>query len=146
VAIIRHRVGVQAERDELFDALILPEKLIGWWPTTAHGTPQVGGRLELTFPGYPNHVWEILELVPGERVHLRCEDGPGPWLKTELRFELHPTESQVFVTLEHLHLDAESDAYLYFNTKWPTFLLSLKNLLETGRGQPYPNDLRIQHD
>jgi hypothetical protein len=29
--------------------------------------------------------------------------------------------------------------------KWATFLLSLKNLLETGKGRPAPNDLQINY-
>jgi hypothetical protein len=29
------------------------------------------------------------------------------------------------------------------STKWATFLLSLKSLVETGRGAPAPNDVRI---
>ena len=29
------------------------------------------------------------------------------------------------------------------STKWGTFLVSLKSLLETGKGAPYPNDLKI---
>ncbi|MFG1882591.1 hypothetical protein [Micromonospora sp. NPDC049102] len=28
-------------------------------------------------------------------------------------------------------------------TKWATFLLSLKELVETGRGRPAPDDVRI---
>jgi len=29
--------------------------------------------------------------------------------------------------------------------KWATFMLSLKNLLETGKGHPAPNDLQINY-
>ncbi len=29
------------------------------------------------------------------------------------------------------------------STKWATFLLRLKDLLETGKGRPAPDDLRI---
>ncbi len=28
--------------------------------------------------------------------------------------------------------------------KWATFLLSLKDYVETGRGRPFPNDLKIE--
>jgi hypothetical protein len=29
------------------------------------------------------------------------------------------------------------------STKWATFLLSLRDLLETGRAHPTPNDIKI---
>ncbi len=143
---IRHRVGIKAAVREVYEAVHHPEKLTGWWSTSASGTPQQGEKLLLEFPGYPSHVWELNELHDCQIVHLRCQQGPGPWVDSELRFELHETESQVFVTLIHSNVDPDSDAYLYFNTKWPTFLLSLKNFLETGVGQPFPNDVRINHD
>jgi hypothetical protein len=31
------------------------------------------------------------------------------------------------------------------STKWATFLMSLKSLGETGRGQPSPNDVQISN-
>jgi hypothetical protein len=29
------------------------------------------------------------------------------------------------------------------STKWGVFLLSLKSLLETGKGAPHPNDIKL---
>jgi hypothetical protein len=31
------------------------------------------------------------------------------------------------------------------STKWATFLLSLRELVETGRGQPAPDDVKISN-
>jgi len=31
------------------------------------------------------------------------------------------------------------------STKWATFLLSLRDLVETGQGKPAPHDLRISN-
>ena len=31
------------------------------------------------------------------------------------------------------------------STKWATFLMSLKSLVETGKGAPYPNDVLIDN-
>jgi hypothetical protein len=32
----------------------------------------------------------------------------------------------------------------YSRTKWATYLLSLKSLVEKGKGKPYPNDMDIE--
>ena len=130
----------------IYDAILLPTKLPGWWPAGASGTAEVGSELRLEFPGYTTQVWEPIELLESKVVHLRCKEGDGPWIGSEMRFELDDVESQVYVTLEHSQIDPESDAFLYFNTKWPIYPLSLKDLLETGTGRPFPNDIRINHD
>ena len=31
------------------------------------------------------------------------------------------------------------------STKWAVFLMSLKSLVETGKGDPYPNDIKIDN-
>ena len=32
------------------------------------------------------------------------------------------------------------------NLKWAVFLMSLKDVIETGTGNPFPNDIHIDHD
>lgn len=36
-----------------------------------------------------------------------------------------------------------SELTAHCSTKWAVFLLSLKSLVETGRGQPSPDDIKI---
>jgi len=36
-----------------------------------------------------------------------------------------------------------SAAGAHFSTKWATFLLSLRDLVETGKGSPAPDDLQV---
>ena len=66
-----------------------------------------------------------------------------PWKGSELLFELEQSDEQVFLTLTHENDDASEDEFLYFSTKWPVYLLSLKSLVETGKGRPYPHDIKI---
>ena len=144
---IRHRVGIKAPIQDIYEAVYQPAKLIGWWATAAKGSGQLGSSIELEFPRYPSHVWEITELTDGQRVRLQFLSGPEPWRGSELRFEFQPGQEQVFVTLTHITTSATPDsAFQYFCTKWPTFLVSLKDFLETGHGRPYPNDIKIQHE
>jgi len=144
---IRHRVGIRAPLGNIYEAVHYPEKLTGWWATTASGGCEVGARVELCFPGYPSQLWEIAELIPDERVRLTLLSGPDPWLGSELTFDLLEADDQVFVTLTHrTGSNTPPEAVQYFTTKWPMFLVSLKALLETGTGMPYPDDIRIQHD
>jgi len=145
--LIRHRVGIKASLEEVYKATFVPEKLQAWWAASAAGGTEVGSEITLKFPGFPNHVWEIADLQSNERVELKLKSGPDPWAGSELHYEFQETENQIFVTLTHVCSENTPDeAFQYFSTKWPTFLISLKQYLETGTGMPYPNDLKIQHD
>lgn len=144
---IRHRVGIQAPIHDVYLATHQPSKLQSWWATEATGSAAAGSQVELVFPGFPNHVWEIAELADDERVRLKLLQGPEPWQGSELCFEFHASSEQVFMTLTHTTgPNTPEAAFQYFCTKWPMFLVSLKLYLETGSGMPYPNDIKIQHD
>jgi len=144
---IRHRVGIKARLQDVYDSTYQPAKLQSWWATSASGSGAIDSEIELEFPGYPSHLWEIVELSDKRRVRLKLLSGPEPWHGAELRFEFSESNEQVFVTLTHFVTpETPAEACQYFSTKWPTFLVSLKQFLETGKGMPYPNDIKIQHE
>ncbi len=39
---------------------------------------------------------------------------------------------------------ASDEDFLYFSTKWPLYLLSLPDLVESRTGRPYPDDIKIR--
>ena len=144
---IRHRVGIKAPVHDVYEATYTPSKLQSWWATSATGSGAVGSRIELVFPGCPSHAWRIIELSDNERVRLKLLSGPEPWHGSELRFEFSESDGQVFVTLIHTTGPKTPDAaFQYFCAKWPMFLVSLKQFLETVHGMPYPHDIKIQHE
>lgn len=145
MAEIKHRVGVRGSIEEIFAALTEPDDLAGWWATSASGAPEVGKTLELTFGELVTLSFLVRELQTDALVELECSSGPFPWLGSRLRFLLEVADNQIFVTMTHSNEDAESDSFLYFNTKWPIYLLSLRDYIETGRGRPFPGDTKIHH-
>ena len=138
-----HQVGIAGDTGKVYDALHLPSGLIGWWATTADGTPAVGNSLNLHFADLATLSFRIEDLAQNERVQLQCVAGPGTWLDSTLTFSLNSADDQVWVHLDHENKTARDADFLYFSTKWPCYLLSLKALIETGTGRPYPNDIKI---
>ena len=145
MAEVRHRVGIRGSAADIYVALVEPNELGGWWATYASGIPEVGKTLDLTFGELVTLSFVIRDLRPNLLVQLECSSGPFPWLGSRLQFALEKTDDQVFVTLTHSNNDADEDSFLYFSTKWPLYLLSLRDLIETGNGQPYPNDIKIHY-
>ncbi len=143
MAQVRHRIGVNGEIGRVYESLIQPEKLSGWWASGAHGSSETGSVLRLEFSGLGSLSFSIKTLEAPATVVFECVDGPGAWSGSELRFDLRDDGEQTFVTLTHSNPSASDDDFLYFSTKWPVYLLSLRDLIETGSGRPYPRDIKI---
>ena len=141
MATVHHRVGIAATPEQAFACLTEPDKLTGWWASSA----EISGNLRLGFTGLTTLEFEVVENRAPSRLLLRCLGKPATWAGASLEFRIEPTEDQTYVYLTHAK-EAASDAdFLYFNTKWPLFMVSLKDYIETGVGRPYPNDQRIDH-
>ena len=145
MTLVRHRVGIRGSRPTIYAALTKAEGLTSWWSTTAAGECSVGQTLTLGFGESVTLTFVVCELELDKSIVLECPDGPGPWKKSRLSFELKQAEDQVFITLIHSSEQANDDDFLYFNTKWPLYLLSLHDYIETGAGRPCPHDIPIYY-
>jgi uncharacterized protein YndB with AHSA1/START domain len=139
---ILHRVGVVASRDEVYAALTTVDGLAGWWTEDTEGDPEVGGALRFRFAegGFD---MRVLETRPGELVLWEVVDGPPEWVGTRVRFELGQAEEYAIVNFWHEGWAEPVEFMHHCTTKWGVFLLSLKQLVETGVGSPAPGDVRV---
>ncbi|KQS98967.1 polyketide cyclase [Cellulomonas sp. Leaf395] len=140
---IIHRVGMKAaDRDDVYAALATVDGLAGWWTADTTGQAEVGGLLEFRFePG--NIEMVVLESEPGRTVLWEVVDGPPEWIGTTVRWELKQEGDFVIVLFAHEGWKERVEFMSHCSTKWATFLMSLKQLVETGTGAPAPDDLQI---
>ena len=143
MARVKHRVGITASRHRIWEALTQPEGLSGWWSTSA--TVQAN-KFQLAFQDLTTLTFQVVKKEEDKLLHLKNIDGPHPWMNSHLEFHLEENEGQVFVFLIHHHPEATEEDFRFFTTKWPLFLVSLKSYLESGKGMPFPNDIKIQAD
>jgi uncharacterized protein YndB with AHSA1/START domain len=140
---LHHRVGiVSPSTDAVYAALTTVDGLAGWWTTDTSGDAAVGGTLAFRFlPG--GFDMEVIELVPGERVRWRVVDGPPEWIDTTIDWQLSRSEGFTIVRFAHQGWTDVGAFMAHCNTKWASYLLSLKALVETGTGAPAPSDVQI---
>ncbi|WP_333770263.1 SRPBCC family protein [Streptomyces sp. IBSBF 2435] len=69
--------------------------------------------------------------------------GPEEWVGTHVRWELRQDGDWTIVLFTHEGWREPVEFMHHCSTKWAAFLLSLKQLLETGEGAPDPHDTRI---
>jgi len=140
---IHHRIGVVAPSpDGVYDALTTIDGLAGWWTTETTGDPGLGGKISFAFlPG--GFDMEVIELVPGELVRWRVADGPPEWTDTTVEFRLAQSDGFTIVRFTHAGWAEPGEFLAHCSTKWASYLLSLKALVETGTGAPSPDDVQI---
>jgi len=130
---ILHRIGTEtASPDAVYEALTTVDGLAGWWTDDVQGNGDVGG-----------FDMEVLELRPRERVAWRVVDGPEEWIGTTVEFDLRQDGDYTVVLFAHRGWREPVEFMHHCSTKWASFLLSLKSLVETGKGAPAPRDVPI---
>lgn len=144
---ILHRVGIEgATPERVYAALATAEGVTGWWSTKAEGDTRVGGVVKFWFEAANGGISvKVLELVPDERVVWEVVDGPQEWLGTHIEFRLVPDGDYTIVLFKHTGWAEPVEFMHHCSTKWAVFMLSLKELVETGQGRPEPHDLKIDN-
>jgi uncharacterized protein YndB with AHSA1/START domain len=144
MADILHRIGVRGSSpDDVYAALTTLEGLSGWWARDTTGKPgDVGGVIRFRFaPG--GFDMQVVELQPGRKVVWEVVEGPAEWLGTRVDFELSQAGDFAIAVFAHRGWAEPVEFMHHCSTKWATYLLSLKQLIETGAGAPDPVDLQI---
>lgn len=137
---IRHRVGVQAPIETVYDALTTRDGVAQWWTRDVAGESGPGGKLEFRFGGpEPAAVMELVELTPPSRVVWRVVEGPDEWLAAPITYDLRSNGDETVVMFTH-DWQKPVEFMHHCSTRWGHFLLSLKHALEGGNATPWPHD------
>lgn len=145
MADINHRVGIKASPDTIYSALTTNDGLAKWWTKDTSGAGEVGSVVTFRFKG-TGPDFTVIELIPNKTVRWRHTGNmPESWMGTEILFQLQVEGEQTFVRFTHSNWSNCTDFMAHCSTKWAVFLLSLKDAIETGHGNPFPNDVQIDH-
>ena len=144
MADILHRIGIKSSSpDGAYRALASREGLAGWWTKDTQGTAEPGGTIRFRFGEKGGFDMKVLEQDPSRRVLWEVVDGPAEWIGTRVRFELRQDDGFTIVNFAHLGWREPVEFMSHCSTKWATFLMSLKSLVESGKGAPFPDDVQI---
>ena len=140
---ILHKVGIKsASPDDVYQALITLKGLCGWWASDTQGESKTGGVLKFRF-GNGGFDMKMLELDPAKYVLWQVVEGPEEWMGTKVSFQLRQEGDWTLIFFKHQGRKEPVEFMHHCSTKWGVFLLSLKSLLETGKGTPWPNEIKL---
>jgi uncharacterized protein YndB with AHSA1/START domain len=141
---ILHRVGVKSSSPEdTYRALATIEGLSRWWTSDTQGESEAGGVIRFRFGQKGGFDMKVLKLEPGKRVLWEVIDGPQEWVGTQVSFDTRQEGDFTIILFKHQGWKEPGEFMHHCSTKWGTFLMSLKSLVETGKGEPHPDDVAI---
>jgi uncharacterized protein YndB with AHSA1/START domain len=147
---IVHRIGIKAPASKVYQAVATAQGVAGWWTRDTTGTATVGGNVNTRFL-HPDgreigHMdFEMIKLEPNREVRWRFTDGPSEWIGTEATFQLAEDGDMTILIFGHRNWKEPVEFMAHCSMKWAVFLLSLRELVETGKGKPAPEDMKIDN-
>jgi uncharacterized protein YndB with AHSA1/START domain len=147
---IIHRVGIKAPTSKVYAALSTIEGVAGWWTKETTGSSNIGGTIGVRFHSpegkeIGSMSMEVVALDPNKKVHWRVKSGPEEWVGTDMIFNLSQDGDQTIVLFGHKNWREANEFTSHCSMKWATFMLSLRELVETGKGRPSPKDIKIDN-
>lgn len=147
---IAHRIGIKAPTAKVFEAISTIEGVASWWTREVTGESKVGNSFQVRFLNsvgveLGSMSIRIVSLLEDCCVQWNIESGPAEWIGTDVTFTLKQEGEYTILLFSHSRWRDAVEFTAHCSMKWATFLLSLKSLLEDGRGLPSPNDLKIDN-
>lgn len=121
----------------------------GWWSQEVVGqTDQVDGEFDYRYGDVHRCRIRVTELVPGRTVAWLVLENrfdftrdQSEWTGTRIVFDILEQDGGAEVRFRHLGLVPQYECYDVCSNAWHGYLHgSLKQLIETGTGQPNPKD------
>lgn len=150
MADIIHRIGFKVSPARVHAALTTIEGLSGWWTEETSGEAGTGGKITFAFRSPAGDlvgqmIMEVTEVAAPHSVKWTCVEGPADWVGTKFTFDLSEQDGQTILMFGHRDWAEATESMAHCSMKWAVFLLSLKDLVTTGKGRPSPGDLKIDN-
>ncbi len=147
---IIHRIGIKAPVASVVEAVSTVAGVAGWWTRDTTGTSGPAGSMTARFANPAGEQigtmnFDVTKVDPNSSVHWRFTDGPPEWIGTDATFDVSRQGEYAVLIFGHRNWREAAEFTAHCSMKWATFLLSLREFAETGRGSPSPNDLKIDN-
>lgn len=139
---ILHKITINAPKATVYRALATVDGLAGWWTSTTGGSSAVGDTIVFRFNKH-EVTMQVEALEPGDHVAWRCTVPNDEWTDTAVTYDLTEDAGRTTLVFGHRAWKQTSPLFAHCSMKWATFLLSLRDYVETGTGRPFPRDLPI---
>lgn len=143
---ILHRIGFEnTSTERVYEALTTLDGIRAWWAEDTTGESDAEGLTEFRFPG-GGFEFTLTERDPGRRVLWEVVGGDSPeWIGTRIHWDLKQDGDWTILLFKHEGWREPVEFMHHCSTKWASFLMSLKQLIETDSGRPAPRDVKTDN-
>lgn len=150
MADILHRIGIKAPADQVYEAVATARGVAGWWSRDTTTTDAAGSGMRARFLGQDGKELGSMDFqltTPESKREVRWHftDGPPEWIGTQATFELSQDGDMTILNFGHRNWQEPVEFMAHCSMKWAVFLMSLRELVETGKGKPAPDDSKIDN-
>ena len=145
---IKFNITIKSSPKKIYEAILNQKDLQSWWTTNCRADPVIDGLNKFDFK--PNEkdggfcITRNIELVPSKLIKWKCEIGlmgaqTEEWNNTIIEFNIEEKNSnENQLKFHHKGLTKDCNCYNGCKEGWEYYIkTSLKNYLETGKGDPY---------
>lgn len=134
---IKLQLLIDGSKKEVFTKLTSIEGLREWWTIQTTGNTKLDGTIDFRF-GERYHIqMKVIKIVQNKLVQWRCTQAEEDWIGTIVSFYLDTENDKTILRFTHDKWPTHGDFFAHCNLSWAKYLLSLRQLLETGKGQPF---------
>ena len=134
---------------KVYQALATAQGVAGWWTRDATGSSKVGGKINVRFRHKDGN--DRADGLRDDQARAQSGSpvafpgGPPEWVGTDATFELTQDGDMTVLLFGHRNWKEPVEFTAHCSMKWAVFLLSLREFVETGKGRPSPDDLKIDN-
>ncbi len=134
---VKHTFHIDAPFARVFDSISAISGLSGWWTSDTTGSTQIGDNIIFKFGPHGTMVMKVLSCKVNELIEWECVDKDSDWEGTLIQFKLSPNDNKVRIEFIHSGFKDDYASLPNINFSWGRYLVSLRNLCETGTGTPF---------
>jgi len=139
---------VSAKPEFVYNAIT--KEIDKWWTELSNKALQVGEQLTVKFEKTTSWVMTVSEASPNQSLAWKVTEAnhdleniskKDEWKGTSIKWKIEKNGSGSKITFTHEGLFPALECYEICEGGWDYFLGSLKNYLETGKGNPYKESI-----
>jgi len=139
MAAIKQLFHISAPRHTVYEAISTVEGISKWWTKDTTGDGDPGGIMAFRF-GNMGPDFKVTAQTEDKEVKWECVAGFDDWIGTTITFYLDENEGKTRVRFSHDNWKETGDHYAACNFSWARYMMSLRQLCETGVGAAYGSE------
>jgi uncharacterized protein YndB with AHSA1/START domain len=128
---------INASKQEVFEAFVLPEHLDKWWTLKSSGQPKLGETYNLNFTDQYNWFAEVSKVEANTSFYLKMTDSDPDWNPTTFGITLEDHQDKTLLKFSHTNWPENSHEFRNSSFCWAQLLQGLKNYVEKGIVIPF---------